>query len=330
MIKKYAIAICLVLTVTLAACDEANEIKKNDPSKQPNTSSNATSNEDTNSTVTSTPVNSQPEVENNNQNNQTNTDKGLVSAKVGIYEIYDIYNSRGLSTVKSGFSYGVAKDGQPNVTSVNNQKKFDGMKNVKALALDTKSEDKRMYLTFDCGYEYQNLTADILDTLKEKQVKAAFFVTLDYVKKNPTLVKPMIDEGHIVGNHSATHPSFPGISRTKMAEEIWLVEDYLKTNFNYSSKYFRFPAGEHSENSLELVTSMGYTSVFWSVAHADWDTANQPTTQNAVNTVTSRYHGGAVILLHAVSKANTEGLAQMIDIATLQGYQFKTLDEYNN
>lgn len=252
----------------------------------------------------------------------------LVNVTVGTYEVYDALNSRGLSTKKSGFGFGVAKNGQPHSISVNNQKRFDSMANVNALALDTKCADKRMYLTFDCGYEYKNLTADILDTLKEKQVKAAFFLTLDYVKKNRELTKRMIDEGHIVGNHSSTHPSFPTISREKMAKEIWTLEDYIRKNFNYESKYFRFPAGENSECSLELVSSMGYTSVFWSVAHTDWDTSNQPTKENAVKTVTDRYHNGAVILLHAVSQANADGLAEMIDVAHAQGYTFKTLDDY--
>ncbi|MBO5210571.1 MAG: polysaccharide deacetylase family protein [Clostridia bacterium] len=252
----------------------------------------------------------------------------LTNVTVGPYEIYDALNSRGLSTTKSGFGFGVAKNGQPHSMSVNNQKRFDSMQNIEALALDTKSTDKRMYLTFDCGYEYKNLTANILDTLKEKQVKAAFFLTGDYVKKNHTLVKRMIDEGHIVGNHSWGHKSFPTISREKMAKEIWQLEDYLKTNFNYSSQYFRFPSGEHSECALELVSSMGYKSIFWSSAYADWDTSKQPTKESAVNTVTSRYHSGAVILLHAVSQANADGLADMIDIAHQQGYVFKTLDEY--
>ncbi len=252
----------------------------------------------------------------------------LQNITVGPYEIYDALNTRGLSTKKVGYGFGVAKDGKPHSMSVNNQAKFDGMQNVNALALDTKSTDKRMYLTFDCGYEYKNLTADILDTLKEKQVKAAFFLTGDYVKKNPTLVRRMIDEGHIVGNHSWGHKSFPTISREKMAQEIWQLEDYIKMNFNYESKYFRFPSGEHSDCSLELVSSMGYKSIFWSVAYADWDTAKQPTKESAVNTVTSRYHNGAVILLHAVSQANADGLGEMIEIAQNQGYAFKTLDEY--
>lgn len=147
---------------------------------------------------------------------------------VGTYTVVDPENKRGLSNEKHGYGFGVAKNGQPHSISVNNQKTFDSMENVDALALDTVSTDKRMYLTFDCGYEYKNLTADILDTLKKKDVKAAFFITLPYAKSNPELVQRMIDEGHIVGNHSATHPVFPDISRTKMAQEIYRVDEYLQ------------------------------------------------------------------------------------------------------
>lgn len=326
MIKKIItitlVTVCLALL--LSACGRVGNLSEKEPQNS-DLSSLPTVSENEISKPENIPEVSKPQ----NSTSQIPTPKPeLISVKVGNYEIYDALNSRGLSIKKSGFGYGVAKNGQPHSISVNNQKRFDGMKDVEALALDTKSTDKRMYLTFDCGYEYKNLTGDILDTLKEKQVKAAFFVTGDYLKKNPELVRRMIDEGHIVGNHSFSHPIFPNISREKMAKEIWQVEEYLKTNFDYSSKYFRFPEGAHSECALELVTSMGYKSIFWSAAYADWDVNNQPAKEKAVDIVTSRYHNGAVILLHAVSQANTDGLAEMIDIAINQGYTFKTLDEY--
>lgn len=247
---------------------------------------------------------------------------------VGTYTVIDPENSRGLSNEKHGYGFGVAKNGQPHSISVNNQKTFDSMENVDALALDTVSQDSRMYLTFDCGYEYNNLTADILDTLKEKDVKAAFFITLSYAKSNPELVQRMIDEGHIVGNHSATHPVFPDISRTKMAHEIYRVDEYLQENFNYKSRYFRFPTGAYSENALELVTSVGYKSVFWSLAYADYDVDKQMGSEKAFNTVTSRFHSGAVILLHAISEDNAAILGDVIDKARAEGYTFKTLDDY--
>ena len=167
-----------------------------------------------------------------------------------------------------------------------------------------------------------------MDTLKEKNVKAAFFVTLSYAKKNPQLVRRMIDEGHIVGNHSSTHPQFPGLTRVQMAREIARLDNYLRENFDYTSPYFRFPEGESSTCSLELVTSLGFKSVFWSFAYDDWDTENQKGADRAVTTVTKHFHPGAVLLLHAISRDNAEGLGQIIDEAHEQGYSFRTLDEY--
>ena len=184
-----------------------------------------------------------------------------------------------------------------------------------------------MYLTFDCGYE-NGYTAKILDVLKEKGVNAAFFCTLPQVKDNPDLIKRMIDEGHVVGNHSVTHPSFAEISETQITEEIKGMEDDLKANFNYSEPYFRFPKGEYTDNALRVVEKMGYTSVFWSLAYADWDLNNQKGEQYAFEKVTSRFHPGAVILLHSVSPDNANALSNIIDEARKKGYEFCSLREY--
>lgn len=225
------------------------------------------------------------------------------------------------SNNKIGYSYGVAKDGVPHQNSVTAQEKF---KEYGAIALDTVCESNNIYLTFDCGYE-NGYTSKILDTLKEKEVTAAFFVTLDYIKSNPEIVKRMILEGHIVGNHSSTHPSFPSLSRAKMAKEIEGVDNYLRVNFGYTSPYFRFPAGEYSDNALELVQSIGYQSVFWSVAYADWDTSVVKGCDYATTTVCSRLHKGAIILLHAVSADNTAAMGTIIDKARESGYIFCSL-----
>ena len=138
----------------------------------------------------------------------------------------------------------------------------------------------------------------------------------------------MIKEGHIVGNHSATHPSFSEISRQQMIKEIEETENYLRENFGYAAKFFRFPAGEYTENALDAVKSMGYMSVFWSVAYDDWNTENVRGKNYAVEKVMSRLHPGAVILLHSVSKDNAAALGEIIDKARAEGYVFKGLDEY--
>ena len=244
------------------------------------------------------------------------------------YTVNDAENLRGLSTDRKRFSFGGVKNGVPHRLSVIQQKIFDALVNVQALVLDIKTQESVMYLTFDNGYEYQNLTAAILDTLKEKQVKAAFFATLSYLKRNPQLVRRMIDEGHIVGNHSATHPSFPELTRTQMAQEIATFDHYLREHFSYTSPYFRFPFGEYSTCALELVTAIGFKSIFWSAALVDWDTSAQKSADYAFAKVTSLFHPGAVILLHSVSRDNADALGRIIDEAHRQGYRFQTLDEY--
>lgn len=188
------------------------------------------------------------------------------------------------------------------------------------------TEEKVIYLTFDEGYE-NGYTAQILDTLKAANVKAAFFVTYDYCKNSPDLVQRMIDEGHIVGNHSYTHPSFPDCSAREVEEEITMLHDYVKDNFNYEMTFFRFPKGEFSEKTLDIVKSLGYTSVFWSFAYADWDVNEQPAASEAFDTITSATHKGAVYLLHAVSKANADCLGDVLDYWANNGYRMGSLCE---
>ena len=240
------------------------------------------------------------------------------------YKASDPDNKRGLSTKKISHSHGPASDGKAHHTVIEMQKT---MEKYQAFTLDTSGE-KVLYLTFDCGYEYENLTFRVLDTLKEKGVTATFFCTLDHIKKEPDLIARMIRQGHIVGNHSTTHPSFATITREKMAKEIEETENYLRENFGYSAKYFRFPAGEYNESALELVGSLGYRSVFWSVAYDDWDTTKVRGKDYTIDKVMSRLHPGAVILLHSVSKDNAEALGDIIDLARAQGYRFESLENY--
>ena len=239
------------------------------------------------------------------------------------FKVTDPDNTRGLDTTAKEYGFGVAKDGKANQISINNQAYFDNG-GYNAVALDTKSSEKVLYLTFDCGYE-NGYTAKILDVLKVKGVPAAFFCTLPQVKSEPELTARMINEGHIVGNHSVTHPSFPTKTRIEMAQEIKGMDDYLRTNFGYSEPFFRYPEGKYSDCALDLVGSLGYKCVFWSLAYSDWDLSKQKGADYAFETVTSRLHPGAVILLHAVSPDNAEALGRIIDYAREQGYTFKSL-----
>lgn len=184
---------------------------------------------------------------------------------------------------------------------------------------------KVVYLTFDEGYE-AGYTPKILDILKENNVKAAFFVTGPYVKEHADLVKRMVEEGHIVGNHTVNHPSLPTLSDEKVKEEITKLGEMFKELTGKKMKYFRPPKGEYSERTLYLTKSLGYRTVFWSLAMADW----QPLpggSEESYNTVIRRLHPGAVILLHAVSKDNVIALDRIIKSVKAEGYEFKTLDD---
>ena len=229
------------------------------------------------------------------------------------------------STKTIEHSYGVAKNGKPHEISVANQRFFDEG-GYNALALDTKTDERVLYLTFDCGYE-NGYTAKILDTLRDKGVHAAFFCTLPQMRENRGLIARMINEGHIVGNHSVTHPNFANLSREKMLEEVRGFDDYLRENFGYSAAYFRFPQGKYSEASLDLLNSLGYQCVFWSLAYADWDLNDQKGADYAKDTVLARLHPGAVILLHAVSPDNAAALPAIIDAAHAEGYTFRALSD---
>ena len=184
---------------------------------------------------------------------------------------------------------------------------------------------EKIYLTFDEGYE-NGYTADILDTLKEKGVHAVFFVTLPYVKEQPELVQRMIDEGHIVGNHSNKHITYPSLSLEEAKEDLMSLHQYMLDTYQYKMTVFRFPEGNFSEQTLALVQSCGYKSLFWSFAYKDWYTDNQPNPADALSSMLNKAHPGAIYLLHAVSATNAQVLGDFIDGMQEKGYVFSDFE----
>lgn len=175
-------------------------------------------------------------------------------------------------------------------------------------------------LSFDQGYE-NGYTAPILDALKEKGVRAIFFLTGHYVRTEPELVKRMMDEGHILGNHSDSHKVYcKELDIEQSFEDAKWMQDYLRDNFDYEMRLFRFPEGQFSDQSLALMQQMGYKSIFWSFAYKDWDVNNQPEASAAMDKITKYLHPGEIMLLHSVSKTNAEILPQLIDTIREKGY----------
>lgn len=183
------------------------------------------------------------------------------------------------------------------------------------------SEDEtRIIITFDQGYE-NGYTADILDTLKEKNVQAIFFLTGSYAKTEEALVKRMMDEGHILGNHGMTHASLPTLSDKDAEEEIMSLHNFVMNNYGYQMQYFRCPCGEYSERALETAQKCGYKTLFWSSAYVDWNTDAQPDPAEGLKTLSDAAHGGEILLLHSVSSTNAEILGELIDSFRAKGFK---------
>jgi peptidoglycan-N-acetylmuramic acid deacetylase len=191
---------------------------------------------------------------------------------------------------------------------------------------DTSS--KVIYLTFDEGYE-NGYTPKILDVLKSNSVKAAFFVTKSYITSNPDLVRRMANEGHLVCNHSSTHPSMPLVALKGTAAFDKEFQDteatYKAVTGRTMTKFFRPPMGNYSELSLYYTQSLGYKTVFWSFAYRDWEVDNQPSEADAVSLLRERAHSGGIFLLHAVSKTNADILDTVLKEWKSKGYEFGSL-----
>ncbi len=189
------------------------------------------------------------------------------------------------------------------------------------------SEDKVLYITFDAGYENGNIEK-ILNVLKEENVPAAFFVLDNIILKNIDLVTRMLEEGHLVCNHTKNHKNLSKLTDEEIVKNICDLEKlYSERTGHRLSKYFRFPEGRYSENALKVVNSLGYKTIFWSFAYDDWDNSRQPNNEKAIKKVLSNTHNGAVILLHPNSKTNAQILPILIKEWRKEGYRFGTLDE---
>lgn len=214
------------------------------------------------------------------------------------------------------------EDGKPPVANAT----FEELAKFNACyAQDT--QEKVLYLTFDCGFENGN-TPLILDALKKHNAKAAFFVVGNFIETSPDLVKRMVEEGHIVGNHSYHHPDMSQMGKEEFSAELGELETlYEQTVGTPMAKYFRPPQGKYSENMLQIAKEAGYKTCFWSLAYVDWNQDSQPTHEEAFDKLLSRVHPGAIVLLHNTSKTNGEILDELLTKWEEMGYTFKSLDE---
>lgn len=193
--------------------------------------------------------------------------------------------------------------------------------------VDPAPDAKFVYLTFDAGYENGNV-AKILDTLKEKDVPGAFFILSHFLEANPDLVERMLNEGHLVCNHTARHHNMAKASDGEMKRELIELETLFKEKTGRGiAKYYRPPEGSFRWDNLAVAKELGYATVFWSFAYADWDNRRQPSPDAALQKIEENLHPGAVLLLHPTSETNAKILPELIDKLKSEGYRFGTLDE---
>ena len=232
-----------------------------------------------------------------------------------------IFVTDGIETGSWGLSF--RTEGAPPIGNAGR----DQLKAYDAVYLGDPSE-KVLYLTFDAGYE-NGSTEKILDILKQQQVPAAFFLVGNYLEKNADLVRRMVEEGHIVGNHTMHHYDMSRLTdKAAFARELQDLEIHYKDITGQElPKFYRPPQGIYSEENLQMAKELGYKTVFWSLAYVDWNNDDQPTREEAFSKLLPRTHPGAVVLLHSTSKTNAEILEELIEEWKEEGYSFGTLEE---
>lgn len=201
------------------------------------------------------------------------------------------------------------------------------MKQYEAYFLGDEKE-KKLYLTFDCGYENGN-TATILEALKKHHAPATFFVVGHFLESSPELAKQMVEDGHQVGNHTYHHLDMQKLSDlSTFQKEIKDVEKlFTEITGEKMAPCYRPPQGKYSLENMQMAKDMGYHTIFWSLAYVDWNVDKQPSHEEAFQKLTGRVHPGAVVLLHNTSKTNGEILDELLSKWEEMGYQFGRLDE---
>lgn len=245
----------------------------------------------------------------------------LIAVVIALAVSVSVFASSALSTGSWGLSF--RQEGAPPIGNAGK----DQLRQYQAAYIGNTNE-KVLYLTFDAGYE-NGCTAKILDTLKEKQVPAAFFLVGNYIRQSPDLVRRMVAEGHTVGNHTMHHYDMSRLSdKAAFSKELTDLEAlYKETVGQELPKFYRPPQGIYSEENLKMAQELGYKTLFWSLAYVDWNNDAQPTREAAFAKLLPRTHNGAVVLLHSTSKTNAEILGELIDKWKEAGYRFGTLEE---
>lgn len=310
------IAILMSAIIFLTACN-GGDSKKTTTSIS-SSSIPKTENESSNQNEVSNVENSNSSVSSSQTVVNSTVPKPVPPTSLGEISAEKLTEIKKLSSKCTGWGQGLTFDNfnRP-VYSLNTQAKYG-----KYGAYFIAENEKKFYFTFDEGWE-NGYTDDILHTLKDKNVKAVFFVTKSYVKYNRALVQRMIDEGHIVGHHSDKHINYGSSSLEAVYNDFMSLHNYMLSEFQYKMTLFRYPEGSYNEQTLALINELGYKTLFWSFAYADWDVNSQKDESEALELLKKRTHNGAIYLLHCVSSTNANILGDYIDYLRNEGYSIE-------
>jgi peptidoglycan-N-acetylmuramic acid deacetylase len=185
---------------------------------------------------------------------------------------------------------------------------------------------KKIYLTFDNGGPMGD-TKKLLQTLKDNEVKATFFIAGYNLKAHPEFLKALIADGHLVANHTMSHKDLTKLTDDQVTKEITDFEKlYHDITGEDQPKFFRFPYGTYNKHLLSLVADLGYTSVFWSTAMKDW-VPRVNGADDAYKDIMNNLHDGNVILMHQGSEDNIVALDKIIKGIKDAGYEFALVNE---
>lgn len=249
----------------------------------------------------------------------------LTMALLGIamtkgYEVHQVSSAKALTSENWGLGFSTEGEAPTANETPDELKQWD------TYYIGNQNE-KKIYLTFDCGYENGQMEC-ILDALKEADVKAAFFLVGNYLETEPELVKRMVEEGHTIGNHTYHHKDMSIMGEEEFNKELMDLETKLEElTGECSGMFYRPPQGKYSTKNLEMAKASGYKTIFWSLAYVDWYDDDQPTKEEAFDKLLKRIHPGAIVLLHSTSKTNGEILPELLQKWKDMGYTFGTLDE---
>jgi peptidoglycan-N-acetylmuramic acid deacetylase len=205
----------------------------------------------------------------------------------------------------------------------------DFPKETKSMTKDQKAvwvgTGKKVYLTIDAGGPLIDVDL-MLKSLKDNNVKANFFIAGYNIKQHPDYLKRLVDDGHLIANHTMSHKDFSQMPDDQIKKEITDFEKmYKDITGKEVEKYFRFPYGKYNMHTLSLISQMGYTSVFWSTAMKDWEPRKNA--DDPYNDIMNNLHNGNIILMHQGSKENMQALDKILKAVKKAGYEFGLVNE---